>query len=211
MSLEKLKTWFEDMDEGLYGSLSGYASELLRFNKAINLVSVNTVEKLANIHFADCLLGSQILFKNLGSGDDVIYDIGSGNGFPGLILALLSPSRKVVLVEADQRKAEFLSHMVDFLGLKNTQVFGQPLESLPEGSIQVGVSRAFAPLDKALLQSRRYFASGGKYFHFKTDTWSIETATLPSQVFSIWSTEHLGEYRIPDSEKKHSILLTKKA
>ena len=60
-----LKLWFDDLDEVVLDSFELYAQELLRFNKAINLISSTTTDKLAKVHFADCVKACQIMFKHL--------------------------------------------------------------------------------------------------------------------------------------------------
>jgi 16S rRNA (guanine527-N7)-methyltransferase len=207
LELKKLEKWIPNIDPQLLQAFELYATELLRFNKAINLISPTTADKLAKVHFADCILGSQIVFKQL-KGAEEIYDFGSGNGFPGLIMALLWPELKIVLIEKDQRKAEFLSHIADLLKISNATVLNKDIEDIQNGSVQFAVSRAFAPLSKALLITRHLFAKGGQYFHFKSDTWSIEMAHVPSQLFSTWKADHIGDYKLPESETLHAILKT---
>ena len=88
----------------LQDKFSIYKQLLLKWQKAINLVSPATLTDVDTRHFLD----SQQLNDIIPHGTDTISDIGSGAGFPGLILAMLNPDIAVTLIESDQRKCEFL-------------------------------------------------------------------------------------------------------
>lgn len=207
MILDDLKTWFPNLGADHLNALNAYAGELLRFNKAINLISSSTVDRLSRVHFADCLLAVEIISPHVPD-DATLYDLGSGNGFPGLVFSILRPELEIVLVEKDARKSEFLAHVKELLGLKKASVHNGLVEDLPPSSIKWAVSRAFAPLDRALLLMRHQFQAGGRYFHLKSDTWSVELAHVPSQLFSAWKADHLGDYKIPGTETVNAVFST---
>lgn len=129
-----------------------YAALLTKWNAAINLVSPRSLEDLWRRHFLD----SAQLCAYLPAVDDpaarVILDVGAGAGFPGLVLALLGCGR-VHLVEADQRKAQFLREVIRVTGAP-AEVHPLRVESpalaaaLPP--VDVVTCRAFAPLPRLL-------------------------------------------------------------
>lgn len=83
-------------------------------------------------------------------------DLGSGAGFPGLVVALVRPELKMTLVESRRKRFEFLSHMVAELGLADrVTVAGQRLETLAASAAEVISARAFAPLDRLLPLAHR--------------------------------------------------------
>ncbi len=93
--------------------------------------------------------------KNTASGK-IWLDLGSGAGFPGLIIALLT-SYQVKLVESRARRIDYLNRMVESLGLAgHTQVCGSRLEQLESFPADVISARAFAPLPKLLTISARF-------------------------------------------------------
>jgi len=203
-----LEQWYPELGAETLGALKAYNDELIKFNQTVNLIGVKTVPFADVIHFADCILASRIIFKN--TTEKVIHDFGSGNGFPGLIMALLEPGRQFKLVEVDQRKAEFLKHMVSYLKLKNTEVLNQQVEAFPAGSIKTAVSRGFAPISKAILLSRKIFPVGGAYFHMKGEEWATEIAAIPTQLCSFWQPSLAGNYRLPVGEIQYAIVKTMK-
>ena len=171
----------------------------------MNLISVRTEKDSDQIHFADCIMGSQLIFRQTKVSD--IYDVGSGNGFPGLIMAILAPEKKLVLVDKDAKKIEFLKLCTDRLNLKNVEIKQSRFEDLTPCFIKCAVSRGFAPLSKiAPLLEKVGFC--GEFYHFKSKNWVAETQQIPVQTYSIWSPELIGEYKLPNKGPTLAIIAT---
>lgn len=204
----RIDQWFPDLDPAVRARLKKYHDELLKFNKTVNLVSPKTIFVADALHFADSILASQLIAKSEPISE--IYDFGSGNGFPGLVYALLQPKTKVNLVEVDGRKSEFMKHVASVLELRNTEVHIRAVESLPEKSVQFAMSRGFAPISKAILVSRKIFKKGGSYFHLKSEEWATEVGQIPTQLCSYWGPELLGNYRLPIGEVTFAVVKTQK-
>ena len=205
----RYRKWFPDLTEPLIQGLIRYQTELVRFNKTVNLVSPVTAKTAESIHFADSIKASRLIERALVPNEPV-YDFGSGNGFPGLVFAALYPNRKVILVDRDQRKLEFCKHVGAALELKNVSILMKGVEELPDGSVKNVMSRGFAPLQKALLIARKPVGKGGRFFHLKGDGWANELAALPSQLFSHWTPSLLGQYRIPETTHDMAVVQTEK-
>jgi 16S rRNA (guanine527-N7)-methyltransferase len=104
--LQALQGLDPDVSRETISALEAYAALLRKWQKAINLVSGATLEDVWRRHFLD---SAQLLplLASPEAGDGSITDLGSGAGFPGLVLAILS-GRSTHLIESDQRKAAFL-------------------------------------------------------------------------------------------------------
>ena len=204
----RIAQWFPDLSDLQQTMLRVYYLELLKFNPKINLISRRTEPEADQVHFADSIMaGKLILFRNKA---DTIVDIGSGNGFPGLVMAILSPDRKLVLLDKDQRKVEFLKHVAARVGLKNVTCFNGLLDAYPEASIECGVSRGFASLSGAVIAARKAFKIGGEYYHMKGSVWATEMAEIPTQVCSLWAPGLAADYRLPETSINLSLVVTKK-
>jgi 16S rRNA (guanine527-N7)-methyltransferase len=202
----RIQKWFPDLSDETVANLRAYHSELIYFNGRMNLISPRTEKNADLIHIADGILGSRII---LGlTKQKMFYDIGSGNGTPGLILALMDPSRQVKLIDTDARKIEFLKHCIGRLGLKNCSTVQARLEDLEEGSLMCAVTRGFATISKSLLLSRKSAGVGCEFFHFKGRSWSSELAEIPSQVLASWDPKHVNDYQLPETETIMSIVMT---
>lgn len=205
----RIATWFPELEAEKKELLKSYHSELVKFNKTLNLVSAKTLLTADQAHFADSLLAARIVLEKCNKNDN-LYDIGSGNGFPGIVFGILEPTLKVVLVDSDQRKCEFLKHVISSLKLNNVSVQNKNIEKFSDGEISQAVCRGFAPLSRAMLTLRKVFAQGGTLYHLKSEEWSMEMSQVPAQLFSAWNPVLIGEYAIPESPAKMYIVSTEK-
>jgi 16S rRNA (guanine527-N7)-methyltransferase len=204
----RIDEWFPELSLETRQKLKKYHEELLKFNNAVNLIGVKTIPMADAIHFADSILACKVITQS--ATIEHVYDFGSGNGFPGLVMAIMNPKIKVSTVDTDQRKSEFIKHVANILGLKNIEVLVRPVEALPEGSIQHAISRGFAPIAKALLLSRKLMKPGGVYFHLKSEEWATEIAQIPTQLCTYWMPALLSEYKLPIGEIKFAVVRTEK-
>jgi 16S rRNA (guanine527-N7)-methyltransferase len=205
----RLKTWFADLDEKIQGQLKTYFLELQKFNKVLNLISAKTLVHADAIHFADSILASRIV-RNKVNKNAYLYDLGSGNGFPGMVYGILYPDQKVILIDSDERKCEFLKHVADALGLLNVVVQNKKIEMLPAATIEQAICRGFAPLPKALLTLRKIVKKGGVVFHLKSEEWALEVSQIPTQLCSMWQPALELEYKLPIGDIKMFVVRTNK-
>jgi 16S rRNA (guanine527-N7)-methyltransferase len=203
----RIKVWFPEFDENTHELLKQYWLELQKFNNVINLISRKTMLNADAIHFADSIKGSQIVRKKANK-NDTLYDLGSGNGFPGLVYGILYPDQRVVLVDSDERKCEFLKHVIVVLGLSNVEVLNKKIFNLPEGTIEQAICRGFAPLPRALLMLRKILTNDGVIYHLKSDEWAIEVSQIPSQLCSFWQAALEEDYIVPISEVRMYVVRT---
>ncbi len=132
-----------------------YAKLLIRWNRAINLVSARSLADLWHRHFLDCAQ----LYPLLSRPDAVVVDLGSGAGFPGLVLAAMGAG-PVHLVESDQRKAAFLREGMR-LCATNARLHVARVETLAPWPADVVVARALAPLDRLLGLAAPFIGASG--------------------------------------------------
>lgn len=205
----RIPQWFPHLSSEQLKCLKKFHDELCKFNKVLNLVSPKSLFVSDAVHFADAILSHQIVSKKLNTNNK-IYDIGSGNGFPGLVYGILNLDQKFVLLDVDQRKCEFLKHTISTLGLSNVSVENKNIDKFPDSSIQQAIMRGFAPLPRAMMQLRKIVAVGGSVFHLKSEEWSIEVSQVPSQLCSVWQPSLEGEYTIPTLAHKMYVVRTDK-
>tara|TARA_B100000900_G_scaffold106250_1_gene88255 strand:+ start:194 stop:793 length:600 start_codon:yes stop_codon:yes gene_type:complete len=129
----------ETMDQ-----FTAYLELLEKWQRRINLVANSTLPDAWRRHILD----SAQLARFFPPNTRKILDVGSGAGFPGLVLAILG-GIEVELVESDQRKAVFLSSVIRSLGL-SAKVHNQRIELLPNLAADVITARALAPVPRLL-------------------------------------------------------------
>ncbi|WP_284165253.1 16S rRNA (guanine(527)-N(7))-methyltransferase RsmG [Frigidibacter sp. SD6-1] len=140
--------------------LQAFQALVRKWNSAINLVSRSSLDQIWERHIVD----SAQIFVLSDQKSGLWADLGSGGGFPGLIVAILAaeraPDLRVALVESDQRKAAFLATAVRALGLQ-AAVHAARIESLPALDADILSARALAPLTDLLAHAERHLAPPG--------------------------------------------------
>ena len=141
-----------EADSKIQARLDAYVRLLYDWRTRLNLVSKASLPHLWQRHILD---SAQLIPHFRARPGEVILDIGSGAGFPGVVLAIvLAGKTSVLLVEADGRKCRFLEAVVHHCGLK-AQVIHSRIEDLSPMQPGVLVGRAVAPLAKLLAWTRR--------------------------------------------------------
>ena len=137
-----------------------YHDLLIKHQEKTNLVGSGTVSTIWIRHFSDSakLTDRIITYTNNMSSTIDVCDVGSGAGFPGLVLAILGAG-DVKLVESDQRKAVFLQTVIWELGL-SACVINQRIENLPACQPDVITARALAALPKLMSLIEPQFHNG---------------------------------------------------
>lgn len=125
---------------------------LLAENQRQNLVAKASEDRLWLRHFAD----SAQLLTHVPRETSPWLDLGTGAGFPGLVIAALRPDLPCVLVESRRRRAEWLAAAAQELGLSNCRVAPRRLESVESFAAGAISARAFAPMVKLLSLSARF-------------------------------------------------------
>ncbi len=146
---------------------------LARWNPAINLVARSTLGNAWDRHILD----SAQLFNLAPEAARHWVDMGSGGGFPGLVIACLAadlrPHLAVTLIESDQRKATFLRQASQDLGL-STKILAQRIEVATPQAADVLSARALAALPVLLGYAERHLATDGLALFPKGASWREE-------------------------------------
>lgn len=146
--------------------LCAYVDQLVTWQVKTGLQGV-TPDRLVTHHILDCAAGSPIVEENTRQAEH-IADIGSGAGFPGLVLAVILPSRRFTLVERRGGRAAFLRSTLRALNLGNVAVFDRDVALLPPEFCDHVTTRALAPLDDAGMQAHlARIAPRGLHFAYK--------------------------------------------
>ena len=127
-------------------SLKKYEDTLIKANKTLNLVGNSTIKDIWSRHFLDSVQVVDFVDKN----DNSLLDIGSGAGFPGLVLAIVFKDKKIFtkvkLIEKSAKKVIFLRNVINKLHLNVDVIHKNILEESNKFSNDIIVIRAFKPL-----------------------------------------------------------------
>jgi len=164
--LEEMRDLRVDVSRETRDQLEALVYTLGRWQKAINLVGKTTLEEVWTRHILD---SAQLLVKTL-------VDLGSGGGFPGLVLAALRPDLDVTLIESDARKCAFLGDAGRRMGLRNQpKIVVSRIEAAPPVKADIITARALAPLSQLLAWAMPHRSDSAICLFHKGKGWQAET------------------------------------
>lgn len=155
---EDARAWLRRMPEGdaaAMARLERLVELLAEENQRQNLVSAASLQEVWRRHIAD----SAQLLPRVPRGTASWLDLGTGAGFPGLVVAALRPECEVLLVESRRRRIDWLERVCKELELGRAKVVGMRIEDVPTRHVGAISARAFAPLDRLLDLSARFSTS----------------------------------------------------
>ena len=160
--------------------LETYVALVETWQQRVNLVSPASLPDIWMRHIWD----SAQLALHISDAAPRLVDVGSGAGFPGIVLAILTDA-ECHLVESDQKKAIFLSTVIRECGLK-AHVHNQRVESLPCLEASIITARALAPLDRLLPLLATQLRPGTRCLFLKGAQAESELAALGNPANLAW-------------------------
>ncbi len=180
-------------DQAALTRLQTLATMLAEENTRQNLVSAGSLACVWQRHIADSaqLLGHVSRGTNalLEKDDGLWLDLGTGAGFPGLVIAAMRPDWHIVLVELRKRRIEWLNQAVSVLSLPLCQIKGQKVEELGELNASAISARAFAPLAKLVPLARRFSTRDTMWLLPKGRSAAQEVNELPQHLQAMFHVE----------------------
>jgi 16S rRNA (guanine527-N7)-methyltransferase len=150
-------------DPLLIEKLEIYLATLKKWNKVYNLTAINEDSEIITKHFFDSLSVNGFI-----QNSQRILDVGTGAGFPGLILALFNPDKSFVLVDGVSKKISFLQEMIGKLNLKNVMAVHIKVEEYKvTEQFDIIISRAFAEIKKMIKLTKHLIKVNGKFIAMK--------------------------------------------
>ena len=137
-------------------TLRAFVDLLLQWNRRVNLISARSAEDVWRRHVLDALQ----LVPLMPLATTGVVDMGSGAGFPGLVLAMAAGC-EAHLIEADKRKAAFLTHVAARLGISKVSVHAVRIEDAELPRTPLVTARALAPLPTLLNYAHRLLTPNG--------------------------------------------------
>jgi len=184
-----------------------YAEILLEWNRKVNLTAITAPEDVAIKHFIDSMAALSYIPEN-----GTVLDIGSGGGFPGLVIAICRPSLKITSVDSVRKKISFQQHVIRLLGLDNACAVHARVESMAgpgDRSFDVVVSRALGSLELIVTYALPILADTGTIVAYKGVAGEKERMELARLVdggeINLSVTQH--QYRLPKSGGRRDLIL----
>ena len=207
---EGLKEYALSCPPEAVSAFRAYFEALEETNRVMNLTAISGEEDVARLHFLDC---AALLTLADFSGRSV-FDIGTGAGFPGLVLKILCPDVKLTLLDSLDKRIGFLRQVCDRLQLDGVQCIHARAEEIPQGlreSADIVTSRAVASLNILAELCLPYVKEGWLFIAMKGPDFDAELEEAkPAVKTLVGKCEKCVRYRIPGTEVTHSAILIRK-
>lgn len=186
-----------------------YKNLLQEENKKYNLTAITKNEEINLKHFYDSLT----IIKSINISNQYFCDIGTGAGFPGMVLKIVFPNIKIDLIDATKKKCDFLNLVKDKLKLENTNIINARIEEYSiktREKYDVIVSRAVAPLKHLLEYSVPLLKVNGYFIGLKANL-DNEINNIDNYYKKLYLEEKsIIKFKLPKEESIRSIIKIQK-
>mgnify|MGYP001173209025 CR=1 FL=1 len=187
---------FSQVSRETITSLKLYEELLIKANNSLNLIGKSTINQIWHRHFLDSIQLIDFIDKN----DKSLVDIGSGAGFPGIVLALAAKDRelplKIKLIEKSPKKINFLNEIITKLNLKVQLLHKNVLENEFKFTDDLLMARAFKPLPETLKLIHNKAQNWKKILIFLGKSWKKELL----QASKSWDIKYKQRMSITNSD-----------
>lgn len=169
--MEKIKEYFSKygyvLDDDKAQKLKIYYEYLVEQNKVMNLTGIVDFEEVIIKHFIDSLAINKL---NIDLNNKKLADVGTGAGFPGMVIAIMHPNTKVTLIDSLNKRICFLERLKEKIGINNVEcihIRGEDYAKNYENRFDIVVSRAVAYMDKLIKYCLPIMKKNGKFIAYK--------------------------------------------
>lgn len=203
--IEKLNI---DFDEKKLDLLKKYADFLLEYNKKVNLTAIRDIEGVYLKHFFDSILvvnNTSINFNDINN----LIDVGTGAGFPGVVIKIFFPHISVTLLDSNGKKTTFLEKLVNYLNLEGVTIINDRAENFVKNNRQkfdVSIARAVSEL-RIISELCIPLTKVNGYFIALKSNYDEELKTATSTIEILGSKiETIREFELPKENSKRSVI-----
>lgn len=199
-----------DLDPAAADKLARYAELLLEKNKVMNLTAITAPRDVATLHLLDCAA----LAAQLDLSGKRVIDVGTGAGFPGMVLAILTPDARFTLLDSLGKRVDFLREVCEQLGLKNVTCVHARAEEFAAGHrerFDIATSRAVAQLNVLSELTLPLVKVGGLFAAMKSTSTDEEIAAARSAIAQLGGQlAGCTDYPVPETDVIHRIVRIEK-
>lgn len=180
-----------------------YSDLIKKWNNKINLTSVTDYKEIVVKHFLDSLTVSEFITDGQN-----ILDIGTGAGFPGIPIAIVSESLHITVLDSREKKIFFINEVLRELGLRNVKTVSGRAEDCNNGlsrnNFDFVLTRAVGDIDEVLSLSSPYIKDNGKIILMRGKEGKLEWENYENKNYKL---ENLKELKLPGTDFMRVLLV----
>ena len=178
---------------------------LIEWNQKINLTRITSKEEVYLKHFYDSLTLNRVVdLKNINN----LCDIGTGAGFPGIVLKIIFPNIKIKLIDSLQKRVNYLNIVIKELELEKIEAIHTRGEDF-KGNFDVVTSRAVANIEKLVNYTMHLVAKDGIFVAMKGDIANELTPEVEQKLNKKYKIIKIEKFLLPLEESKRSLVVMK--
>ncbi|MFY3157792.1 16S rRNA (guanine(527)-N(7))-methyltransferase RsmG [Achromobacter xylosoxidans] len=193
-------------DAAAAAKLLNYLAQMQRWNRTYNLTAIRDPQQMLVQHLFDSLAAVGPFSEALGAPGTPakIYDVGSGGGLPGVVLAVMRPEWSVTCIDAVEKKTAFVRQMSGALALPNLQGRHARIETLEPAGCNIVTSRAFASLEDFAMLAGRHLDNDGTLVAMKGKVPDDEIQALHAR--GEWQVDHIQPLQVPELQAERCLI-----
>ena len=206
------KEFLEELEKiGVYptknqlSQLEKYYNLLVEWNEKINLTRITEKKDVYLKHFYDSL--TIVKTVNLETINN-LCDVGTGAGFPGIVLKIMYPHINITLLDSLQKRINFLNVVINTLNLKDIKTIHTRSEDY-RGQYDIVVSRAVANIEKLLTIAMHLVKPGGMFVAMKGNIDKEITPKIKTKIEKKYIIEKIEKFFLPIENSSRSIIILK--
>ena len=203
--IKELKKLNIEITEDQLQKLNKFYELLVEWNEKINLTRITKKEDVYLKHFYDSLTITKVINLN---EVETLCDIGTGAGFPGVVLKIMYPNLKITLVDALQKRVNYLNEIIKKLDLKDIEALHVRGEDLKE-KYDVVTSRAVANIEKLLTYTMHLVNKDGVMIAMKGNIEDELTKEVEDKINRKYKIVEINKFILPIENSNRSLVVIK--
>ena len=201
--IAELKKIDIDITEEQLKKLDRFYNLLIEWNKKINLTRITEENEVYLKHFYDSLTIIKVIDLNR---IESLCDVGTGAGFPGIVLKIMYPNLKITLIDALQKRVNYLNEIIKDLKLENISAIHIRGEDLKE-KYDIVTARAVANIEKLLKYTMHLLNKNGKLIAMKGNIEEEITSEVKSRIENKYIIEKIEQFNLPIEKSSRSLVV----